>query len=54
MEKVAIRWDFYRDNHHITGATTVSSISVAEKIVEIMNAEHGDGTHWVELNHDDD
>jgi hypothetical protein len=45
----AVVWDFVNPygNVRLRGSTIVRSISVAKRIVEIMNEAHGEGTHSV-------
>ena len=50
-----VRWAFQSErvpDAKIEGSHTVRTVTEARKIVEMMNSDYGDGTHWVEpLNH---
>ena len=45
-----LHWDFASPypGVRIKGSTEIRSASDAAKIRDLMNSEHGDGTHWVE------
>jgi len=46
-----VHWDFPSQawpGIQIKGQSFVRKLSEAQKIVQTMNAEYGEGTHWVE------